>query len=730
MSVMALTLVWFTWTQAPNSLTHRLGRNEFRIWYEPFPMIPGRTVTEYRLPERLERAGYRRVHHRPKQPGTFFWGNQSFWWWTTPTNVDPGTLLGVTLDSQGLILGPVEGFGQESPQSPLSLPAELMSESLQHARAPRLTLPLESYPTWLWQALLAAEDSRFFEHAGVDGKAIARSLLRNVQSGKIVMGGSTLTQQLIKNRDLSSERTLRRKANEAWRALKLESEYEKKDILEAYMNHVYLGHLNGLGIYGFATAARVYFRKAAQALTLAESATLAAMVQGPNRLQPHDDVAAVQQRRNWVLSRMTELGMIGPKEEKRAKAHKVVASIQLPKSTFEGKFLKLLQDDLFKEKERHFEHGRGAEVFATLDPLVQECARQTVQECLATHRSRCPNLVVALISLDLQGGGILAYVDGSAQKGGTFFDHVRSAERPMGSTIKPLVALLGFERRKGTLFPGILIQDTPLSVALPGQSAWDPRNTDGRFHGTVSLREAMVHSYNIPFVRLGQHLGWQEVYAFLRDWGLNLPAAPTPATVLGAIEVTPIALAEAYVPLFRAGKSLKTRTYSLALDQDGDVLDKRSSRTRRSCRASSAYLVFDMLRDVVQSGTGKRARLSHADVAGKTGTSSDNRDGWFVGAAGSILTVVWLGTDQPESLPFPASEEATQVWSAMMRQAIPMRPPLSRKRPPGVLECRIDPKTGLRGLPLQPGLKQELYRRGGAPRRDLPWRNELPALID
>jgi len=731
--------------QSGPRLTDTLGRNEFRVYSEPFPLSSGVRIAEIQLVKRLEARHYARVHSRPKKPGTFFWGKSHFRIYRRAFHFlgkeIPDELIVLKLNSSGRISGLV---GEDKTiagvwrREDAMLEPIVLSESMTELRAERLSLPFKSYPSGMIDALLAAEDSRFFEHHGLDSKAIARSMLKNVKAGRIVMGGSTLTQQLIKNRDLTPKRSFSRKASEAIRALILESEYSKEEILEAYMNHVYLGHVSGIAIHGFPAGARAWFSKSLKQLSTAQYAYLAGMVQGPNLYNPKTHLERGIKRRNWVLGRMKKLSLISGKEYSRSikeKGHVAVTSPRvLDNRTFFHWSLQVLQ----KEKSSWFRKKRGAKVFTTLDPLVQQKAHLVLNKLIPKlarkmKRNWKAPLAAALVCMDLESGGILAYANYSTQSKGSSYDRVRMAHRQPGSTIKPFVLLAAFDRFRNPLYPGTLVLDSPFVLGKKPHE-WKPKNYDKKFHGIVSLRESLVQSYNIPIAKTANHLGFDVLGGMLHELGLNPNKSILPSISLGAAEATPLDLLEAYSCMFCGGKTREAIPVFGAEKPSGSSLKRIKSRRKRIARSSSAYLIYDLLLNVMKEGTGRNARLNSASgaswYAGKTGTSSNYRDAWFVGASESLLTVVWVGRDNNKSLGLPSSQTASLIWKEFMEEAVPLRPRYKVNKPSSVKTCKINPHNGLRVFGILPGYKKELYRRGGAPDREIPWKTNHSQVID
>ncbi|HEY8144135.1 MAG TPA: transglycosylase domain-containing protein, partial [Kofleriaceae bacterium] len=436
---------------AAGDLETELGRNESRIYAAPFVIPTGAKVADLALPERLERLGYHRVHDRPDAAGQYFHGSEVFWVYRRSCHAfgadRPSALFGLDLGRGGTVVGvrlPDGSRRSIRDDGDAWLEPELLAESLAERRAVRTRIALESLPERVWRPVLAAEDARFFEHTGVDPRAVARAALRNLMAGRVAQGGSTITQQLIKNRDLGPERTLGRKASEAMRALALEAAYDKREILQAYLNSVYLGHVDGLAVHGIGTAARVYFSKPAANLSLAEAAALAAMIQGPNRLSPTSAASALRSRRDWVLSRMAELGWASKDEAARAKAQGLGAKLSSPRAPGAPQFVAWVAQEVSAEAGE----GRGYLVETTLDPWLQRLAERAVAARLETLRKSYPRsrseMQAALVALDGRTGEVLAYVGGDPAAPG--FDRVRSAKRQPGSVVKPFVALEAIER--------------------------------------------------------------------------------------------------------------------------------------------------------------------------------------------------------------------------------------------------------------------------------------------
>ena len=718
-------------------LREELGRNETRIYSGTFSIEPGRTVTELDLEGRLERHGYRRVRgRRPSEPGEFFWGYERFWIYRPRTEIGGqrhrARLIGLELRrDDGLILRGIDQADQMLGAKHLWLAPTLLAESFDTNRGLTRRVRYEQLPETLWRAVLAAEDARFFDHLGIDARSLARALLKNAKAGKVVQGGSTITQQLVKMRDLSPKRSLGRKTSEAMRALALEAEYDKTEILEAYLNAVYFGHVDGIHIHGLGTAAWTYFSKHVEDLALDESALLAAMIQGPNRLSPVRNPETVLDRYRWVLSRLAELEWAPKRDIERARRRLPSLKLSSPDLPMASHFLDWIESDVEARAPKLTRDDRGVIVYSTLDPSLQESAERTVRRGLerlnASNRGlRGKPLSVALVALDGRNGDVLAYVGGNPGDRADSFDRARRAERQPGSTVKPLVLLEAFQECGGrhALYPARQVSDQPLTLDLPS-GEWSPQNPDRRFRSSLSVRQATVASLNIPFVRIARWCGFSNTAQRLRRAGLDLADAVGPAFVLGAIETTPLDLARAYTVFSSLGRSWRPRPWAQIRLPSGSRLERRDPASRKVTSAASAYLIRDLLEESMQASSAV-APPGDGAAFGKTGTSSQSRDAWFAGGAGSIVTVVWVGLDDGSALGLSGSRAAAPIWRDFMEEAVPLRPAHDPGRPPRIAERWIQTDTGLLTSRQRAGTEREIFRAGATPPKRRIWRRDQP----
>ncbi len=699
------------------SLRDSIGRNQVKVWAAPFVPALGATVEELRLADRLDRQGYRRVRERPGRPGEYFWGFDNFWIYRRATPGRPARLLGLALERPD---GTVVGYRRDADapastrrRDAIELEPVLLAESLRERRSIAPWVPFDDIPEPVWRAVLAIEDNRFFDHRGVDGRAVARALLANLKSGSVVQGGSTITQQLIKLRDLSPKRSLGRKASEAARALALEAEHSKEEILEAYLNSVYFGHLDGIQIYGIEAAAGAFYSTSASELDLRQGAVLAAMVQAPNRMSPLADGDRLPSRYRRVLDRLEELEWIAPEAAAAARRSLPPTRRRTPRTALAPHYLQWLAAELGDD--------RGLSIEATLDAELQRAAESAVRGGLDDLRRRRPalasrSLSAALVAIDATSGDVLAYVGGdpAAAPG---FDRARRGRRQPGSTVKPFVALEALEScgRHPALFGSRRVVDQPLTLELPS-GAWAPQNSDRTFRGTVTVRDALAQSMNVPIVRIARHCGFDAVASRMRRAGLTLPADVQPAFVLGAVETTPLELATAYTVFLNGGDLRRARPLRSARRASGRPLLRRSGGRRHVASAAATYTVWELLERPELGGGG----------FGKTGTSSAERDAWYAGGAGRVVAAVWVGLDDDRPLGFSGAEAARPIWDAFVRGAAPTRGPHRPSRPSSLVDEWVDVRSGLRLARQRDGAESFVFRRKSRPPKRRLWRRQSP----
>lgn len=575
-------------------------------------------------------------------------------------------------------------------------------------------------PRDLVNAVLAAEDSDFFRHSGISVTGIARAAWVDVRGRGIRQGGSTLTQQLVKNLYLTQERTVTRKLQEILLTLLLEARYGKKQILEAYLNEIYLGARSGVNLMGVGAASRAYFGKDVGELDLAEAATLAGMISAPGVFSPLDHADRAEERRDWVLQRMGKLGF--------APESRVEAAIQEPLDVTPEPVVRrrtpYFADTAAQEAKRRFglsdlEDG-GYTLLSTLDWDDQQIAQKAVDAGVVALEKTWQKgkkgkpFEAALVSVDPRSGGILAYV-GGRDYGKSQFDRVTQAHRQAGSAFKPIVYSAAFESRQAS--PASFIEDAPLTVQAGGK-IWSPKNDDGTFHGWVSVRTALEHSYNPASARLALQVGLPKIVDLAHKMGIESPLEPFPSTALGAAAVTPLELLNVYATLARGGVRLPVHGLEAVRDRHGKTLSgKDLGKPERVLSAQTAYLVTSILQGVIDRGTGRGVRTAgvEGELAGKTGTTNDQRDAWFAGYSPERASLVWVGYDDNSPTPLSGARGAVPIWGRFMAAVHPPGGYSTFPQPAGVQTAVIDPTTGLLATEYCPTVLTEVYLEGQVP---------------
>ncbi|MCB1919807.1 MAG: penicillin-binding protein 1B [Candidatus Competibacteraceae bacterium] len=562
----------------------------------------------------------------------------------------------------------------------------------------RILVKAQDLPPALVDTLMAVEDRSFFEHAGINPKGIFRALLANLRAGRTVQGGSTLTQQLVKNLFLSNERTVKRKINEMLMAILIDARYSKDEILEAYSNAIYLGQDGSRAIHGFGLASQFYFGKPLGELDLHQIALLVGMIKGPSLYDPRKHPERARERRTLVLEVMVEQNLISA--EDATLANNMSLDV-LPKTasgiTAYPAFLELVQRQLRQYYKPDDLLSEGLHVFTTLDPRVQAVAENTIANKLAgleKSQRRARPLQGAAVVTDTQTGEVLAMV-GDREPKRLGFNRALDAKRLAGSLVKPIVYLTALEQPdRYTLMTRL--NDSPLVYTSGGQR-WTPANYDHRYHGRVVLRDALARSYNIPAVRVGLDMDVINVVEMLRRLGFERDLKPYPSLLLGAFEASPFEIAQVYASIASGGFRIPLRAIREVTDSAGQSLQHYSLDVEKAVDPGPAYLITHAMQRVVKAGTASAAKSKLSpdlNLAGKTGTTDDYRDSWFAGFSGNRLTVVWVGRDDNKPTGLSGSSGALRVWIDLMADLY--LEPLDAPPPADVEEIRVDPRSGSR----------------------------------
>lgn len=688
-------------------------------------LAPGVNVETIDLAGALTRLHYTEVSGPPLAPGQFRRATGA--WdlylrgFTDHVTRNPAQ---VHLELQGPRVARLSRDGD--PVDRVSLEPEILTSAADRAGEEYLPVHLADVSPVLLQAVLAAEDHRFFAHGGLDARGLVRALLANLRAGRVTQGGSTITQQLVKNRLLGGRRTFSRKLREAWLATALEWQYPKEQILEAYLNEVYLGQHGPLAIRGVAAAARAYFRKEIHQLTIGEAALLAGLARAPNTYSPVLNPERARQRRDVVLARMRELGAISVPQYKAAHRLAVHAEPAPAAAQTAPYFADFVRQELEQRFGRVvFEAPRGARIFCTLDPALQQFAEAAVARGLERlerarprlgRRQPAERLQGALLAVDVRTGEIRALVGGRNYQLSQFNRAVLAHRQP-GSAFKPFVYVAALGRRRGdpVFTAASFIDDSPLTLRIAGGD-WSPRNYGDQYEGRVTVRQALEHSLNAATVRIAQEVGFDTIVDTARAVGIVSPLRPVPAVALGAFEVTPIELARAYLPLANGGY-LPAALTGLSAVYEGDTPLGADAKAHAVLTPSEAYLVTSLLQGVITEGTGAPARALGVTgpVAGKTGTTNDGRDAWFVGYTPTLLALVWVGYDNGDAHGLSGAEAALPIWADFMRQATDAYPPVDFVVPEGITVATIDLTNGRLATPFCPVVGREVFLTGTEP---------------
>ncbi|WP_204151781.1 penicillin-binding protein 1A [Leptolyngbya sp. CCY15150] len=538
-----------------------------------------------------------------------------------------------------------------------------------HDEANRDVVTLNDISPDLKRAVLAIEDSHFFQHHGINPTSVARAFLSNLEEGRTVEGASTLTMQLVKNLFLTPERTMSRKLAEAVLAMRLEQIFEKDQVFEMYLNQVYWGHNS----YGAETAARSYFNKSASELTLAEAAMMAGLIQAPEDYSPFVDYQLAKERQSVVLMRMRQLGWITPAEEAAARSQPIVLG---QVTSFQRSLSPYVTEAVVQELSDRFGSDEllrgGMRIQTTVDLEFQAMAEQVVRD---NHRRlQAQGLYpdqIALAAVDPRTHYVKAIV-GGVDYGESQYNRATQALRQPGSAFKPIVYYAALA--SGKYSPDSTINDSPVSYP-DGNELYSPQNYDGSFGGTMSLRQALSMSRNVPAVKLGQEVGINRIIEVSRILGISSPIEPVTSLPLGSVDLTPLEMASAYATFASNGWQSETTLIVQVTDSAGNVLLDNTPRPQLVLDPWAAASLNSMLRSVIDSGTGTSARLDRP-AAGKTGTTSSERDIWFVGYVPQLSVAVWMGNDDYRPLWGGATGGSfvAPIWRDFMLRALQGEP--------------------------------------------------------
>ncbi|MGH7932689.1 MAG: PBP1A family penicillin-binding protein [Candidatus Binataceae bacterium] len=650
----------------------------------------------------------------------------------------PGELAIMRVAPDGTIKS-IEDGATHKPLYSIELEPEMLGAIFQGDWHQRRLVPLSDIPPAFIDAILAAEDHRFYEHHGIDIVRTLKAAWVDFSSGHVRQGGSTLTQQLMKNFFLTSKRDWRRKAKEAVMAYIAEEHFSKDDILDNYINDIYLGQRGQEGIYGIWEASEYYFSKEPRDLSIAEMATIAGMIRSPNHYNPIRHSQEAQRRRNEVLASMLQDGYIS----KAAYDQSVVAPIRTREPVIETNdapyFLDYVKHELAERYPPSVLTDEGLRIFTTLDVHMQKDAQTVVARNLDELEAKHPSLrrketneklESCLIAIEPQTGKIRAMVGGRDYRESQF-NRCTQAKRQPGSAFKPVTYLAALQETldggPDRFLPTSYIEDEPFTWSY-GDMNWTPKNYKGRYFGRVTLEFALEESLNSATSRLADAVGLDRVREMASKLGFgDMPSYPS--IVLGGVEVSPLELARAYAIMANEGLEIPPYVVTAVVDQNGKVIQGHELVAHQVLSPQLAYTIDFMMEQVVNHGTGEGARRMGftRPAAGKTGTTNDSVDAWFAGFTPNLLTVVWTGFDQKEALGLTGAQASLPAWTMFMKAATASRPALNFPVPPGIVVEKIDPLTGYLAGAYCPVVIEGVFPKEMAPTQPCPFHSAAGA---
>ncbi len=693
------------------------------IYAAPFFLTPGLHLVDSGLLDRLQRLEYKPVAAAPRGAGEYFATKDFIEIFLHAQEEHRLSARSVRLTLVNGIVTEVLSVSDGQPLSLVSLEPVLISGMRSGSRQVREWIPLDRVPSALIETLLVIEDRRFFSHFGVDPIAIGRALWINVSRGVVVQGGSTLTQQLAKNLYYSPQRTIGRKLRELMAAMALEFKYRKEEILESYLNEIYLGQAGPVSIYGVGEAAHRYFSKNLDELSIDEMALIVGLIKGPNNYSPVKSVEYATKRRDVVLRRLREEGILTEDAVVQAMNRPVKVMLNQDVLTDAPYFV----DHVLREIEQGIGMviPDGARIYSTLDPSAQRIVAQVLQEGLAKLEKRYPALVGvepplqgAAVVLDVKTGHVLAMVGGRNYQLSQFNRAVQ-AHRSAGSLFKPFVYLAGFEAARDQdatgLTPATLLADEPVTLES-GTGSWSPQNYDRQHRGPVTVRTALEQSLNIPAVRTAHRTGITALTSLLHAFGITTPLADNLSLALGSSSVSLLQITSAYAGLANGGVVIHPVALSNMVREGGETIWSPPLDRRQAATPQGAFLITSLLKGVVDRGTGAKARVLgvHGPVAGKTGTTDGYRDAWFIGYTSDMAIGVWVGFDDERPIKLTGAQAALPIWSELARRLIP-RDSQDFETPVGVVQRKIDPKSGQLATAQCPEKRFEFFIAGTDP---------------
>ncbi len=710
--IATLYVIWLDY-RVVDRFTGRLWSLPARVFARPLELYVGKKITVEELLFELESLDYQGVTQPPARTGRFHhWDShfeiktRAFRFWDGSEESNE-----IRIDINGDTVSGLHDLYTRKAITVIRLDPVYITGIFPAHGEDRILVRLDNAPDMFLQMLVMVEDRRFFEHLGIDPKSIARALVENIKAGKTVQGGSTITQQLVKNMFLTADRNLWRKMNEAIMALLLEFHYDKDQILETYLNEVYLGQDSERAIHGFGLASDFYFGKSLAELDLDQMAVLVGMVKGASYYNPVRNPVRATERRNTVIDVVLENGLISEGQANYQKNKELVVTSRNKRSLYPA-FINLVQRQLIRDYDAEDLKSEGLQIFTTLDPYIQQATEKSIRSTVPALDRQSEELQAAAVVASADSGEVLALV-GDRNPSFAGFNRALDAQRHIGSLMKPVIYLTAVKQKeKYTL--GSLLSDTQLRVEGEDKKIWEPENYDKEFHGDVIMYEALLKSYNIPAARLGLELGLSNISDTLRQLGSNKILPPYPSITLGAVDMSPFEIASIYQTFAANGFHSPLRSVRAVLDSEGTPLKRYELDVKRETDPAAIALINFVLNRVTHSGTAKGLSQDlDIEVAGKTGTSDNLYDSWFAGFSRDKVAVVWLGFDDQRPTGLTGSSGAMRVWKRIFKDISASS--VNLELPEQISMFWIDQPTGLRSDKRCENAVELPYIRGSEP---------------
>ena len=720
--------IGYLYVEVGKGIAESDGKSPTIFYGRPLEIRKGDHLGNIHIVEQLNRLSYKKVTGKPSTAGTFSKESDHLRIFLRDKGIEKRfygiSPLDITL-RDGRVISLASSAGKELES------IQLEPEEIGRIRSSKLEsghqVTLSAVSPYLQNAVIASEDANFYSHFGVDILAIGRAFFANLKEQRLAEGGSTITQQLAKNSFLSPQKTVARKLREAELAVVLELRYSKKQILEMYLNKIYLGQTGSALIYGVEDAASIYFSKHAQDLSLEEAALLAGITRAPNRYNLVRNPRAAKDRRDKILSRMQKLGMIREDQARRAANAPVQIRSGVAPVHLSSYFIDYIQRSTKEELGTERFYHTGYRYYTTLDPTQQAAAEEAVTGGLEAIEKKAfranEPLQAALVAIDPKTGAMTAMVGGRSYAQ-TRFNRAVDARRQPGSAFKPFVLLAALSespagRQNMTL--STMVSGESISLSTP-EGIWSPSNFEDKKYGKITIRKTIEDSVNTATVRLANDVGFKDVLKTARLAGIKSPLLPVPSMALGSFEVTPAELAYAYATMASGGIRFEPFSLFSVTTSDGDTIIARTVKSKRELDSRVTYLAGYALEGVLERGTAKEVKALKINfpVSGKTGTTNGNRDSWFVSYTPDVVCAVWVGYDSGADTGLTGAAGALRISARFLRALYSQSGPPAVIVPEGIETAMIDPASGYLATTLCPHTFKEAYLTGTAPKETCP----------